>query len=856
MQGLRINASKARTPPSVWNELFLEDGAPRALYAPLIQRLSELPGGALRRLDEGLESTLREMGVTFSIEGSTGGSRKPWECDLLPQIFSFDDWSLLTEGVAQRLRAMECFLEDIYGNKQILRDGTLPVQAVLGSPWYQRAACGLPRPGNQFLFLSGMAVARTTNGKFAVRHHYCSNASGISYMMQNRRALSRVMSEFFEGYSIHSIADAPTDILEVFRRHSREVEPTVVLLSPGQGSAAYAEHTFLGRRMGIPVVQGSDLLVHGDCVFMKTITGLERVGVIYSRLADPWLDPLVFNPNSLLGVAGLLQCIRKGTVVLMNSIGSQLADDRALLPFCNKIIRYYLRETPKLATVPTFWLGDLDQREHVLSNLEDFAIRPLYGEKILTPPAGEPFPAARQARLRKEMEGKFSQFVAQPRNGESLTVCFENGRPEARLQDHIVFALRKGAGRWEIFPGALTRTSSRDSAFVASELGGGSKDTWVEAGRRAVSTEGSGGRHVENRPAPAYITSRVAESFYWVGRYLERASSLANMIRTIESLEAEELNPSEQKLYRPVWNRMLPPLENREEVSRRTISSPQGRYFLMLDSGESGSVKSSILRAAENADAIQEALSVEAASVLSELQEAFRKIRFSAKAGEKAMVQVSRRLAETVGAMVPQFFGVAEATMILDGGWRFCLLGQMVERGIITANALSTISRGLVVSASEQATEIRLSAFLRLLSSRDAYRRVYQMRIEPASVLELLWDNPSVPRAVRYCLDRASWFLMDSGADVTAAGRKTLHEIESLRAALRHTDWEQLISLAEETSQEKKPASKSDLEDHCDKLLANVLRLHTLITDGFLNHQIHLRQEPQPLLKGFSADGI
>lgn len=223
------------------------------------------------------------------------------------------------------------------------------------------------------------------------------------------------------------------------------------------------------------------------------------------------------------------------------------------------------------------------------------------------------------------------------------------------------------------------------------------------------------------------------------------------------------------------------------------------------------------------------------------------------------MSAVAARICRETCALVPRFFGVADATMVVDGGWRFCLLGQMIERAVITANALATISHGFPARSEEQAgehaTEIRLSAFLRLLSSRDAYRRIYQMRIEPASVAELLWDNPAVPRAVRFCLDRAVRLLEESGAAATAAGRKTLHEIGSVQGVIRHTDWEDLCERAIESAA-RRERGKSDLEEHSDRLLGKILGMHTLIADGFLNHQIHLREEPQPFLKGIIGHGI
>ncbi len=844
----------AGTPPGVFQEVLNAEGEPREVYGPLLAQIGGLSQSALRQFDDRLKATLREMGVTFAVEREGRKQVASWDCDLLPQVFAQVEWNGLAEGLRQRLRAFELLLRDLYGPRQILRDGILPVQVALGSPYYEAPAAGLPRPGEAFLHLSGAAVVRRGDGRLAIRHHYFSHASGIGYMMQNRRALTRVMAELFGNYAVHPLVSVPTDILETLRGHAPADDPTVVLLSPGQGSAAFSEHSFLGRRMGIPVVQGSDLLVHRDRVFLKTISGLQRVEVIYTRLADAWIDPLVFRRDSMLGVAGLVQCVRQGTVKILNCLGSQVADDRALLPYSAEIIKYYLNERMLLPVVKTYWLGEIDQREYVLANLERFTIHPLYGERVLTPPPGEELTAARRKRILQEVSQRFSAYVAQESPIEAETVCFPEGRPVRQRQDHIVFALRRHSGAWEVFPGALTRVTTEESPYVASELRGGSKDTWVECVEAQQIAEQVEVARSEGAAPVHFTTSRVAESSYWAGRYLERAAGLAGMISTIESLELEELNPTERQLYRPVWNQMLPPLENRTEVTRRTLSSPRGRYFLALDPAENGSVAASVQRACINARSISDVLSVEASVVLSELQAPFLRTRFRPRLREEKMVQVSRRLSDWVKWKVPQFFGVAAVTMVLDGGWKFCLLGQMIERAVITANALCTITQHLTAPGNrpgDQALEIRLSAFLRLLTSRDAYGRIYQSRIEAPNVLAMLWVHPAVPRSVRYCLDQCVTLLGDTDLANNRAVRKTLHEIESLRAALQHTDWAYLVAEAAaprragETS-EQKPL----LVEHSAKLFERISEIHELVADGFLNHQNYMREEPHPLLRG------
>lgn len=842
--------SKTQREPGHWNELLDAAGRPREIYAPLMRRFARATPGELRRTDEQLEATMREMGVTFDIARDKPWGKRPWFCDLLPQVFTPDEWRKLESGMAQRLHAYECFLRDVHGEQRILRQGIIPLHPVLGSPFFQRVARALKPPGGRYLHLCGMAVGRAPDGRMLVKHHYFSHASGMSYMIQNRRAMARVLPQSFLDYSIHSIADAPVEVLEVLRSFAKDSDPTVVLLSPGQGSPAYSEHSFLARRMGIPLVEGGDLLVFNDRVYLKTVSGLERIEVIYSRIADEWLDPLVFRRDSLLGVPGLVQCIRQGTVTVINAVGSQLADDRAMLPFSHTLIRYYLGETPVLDDLETYWLGDLDQRELVVNDLERYIIRPLYGERILTPDEKEPFDGRKRRALLREIATNPAGFVAQPRGSSALTMCYEGGMPRTRHQDHIVFSLCRGDGSCTVFPGALTRVAEEGSFFTASELGGGSKDTWVVAetdGATRGAPRLSRDAHFPSR----HVTSRVAEAFYWTGRYLERARSLANMIAVIEVLETEELNSTERTLYQPVWNRMLPP-QDRGSMAREGISSTMGRYHLTFDPERSGSVGSAVQRATQNAESILECLSNEAWGTLSRLRSLFSKSH--TRLTDSRRVIVTHRTCEQAADLVAQFFGVAQTTMIADGGWRFCEIGERIERAVITANALATMMRSMLRSAGparEHAREIQLSAFLRLLNSRDVYRRVYQMRIEPGLVLQMFCQNPMVPRSINACLSHCRDLLGRSQPDSSPGLRRTVNGIEALREEVLQIDWDGLAA-EEIESGPPRSVARSELVSRIDGVLDRTLAIHHLVSDGFLNHQIHMSPADQPMLAGFS----
>jgi uncharacterized circularly permuted ATP-grasp superfamily protein/uncharacterized alpha-E superfamily protein len=849
---VQVQRKKQGRGSALWDEVFAPDGAPRELYRPLLDLVLGLPRAETKLIIERLEATMREMGVTFDIARDRPWGKRPWFCDVLPELFGGLEWERVAAGVRQRLRAFEMFLQDIHGEKEILRAQVVPARPVLGSPYFQRPAVGLPRPGGAFLHLSGLALTRLPDGRMAVAHHYFSNASGISYMMQNRRALSRVFAEAFQNHNPQSIADVPVSILETMRALAPRGadEPVVVLLTPGAGSAAYPEHSFLARRMGIPLVQGGDLLVLDDRLYLKSVSGLERIDVLYTRVADAWLDSMVFRRDSLLGVPGLAQCVRAGAVAVANAMGSQLADDRALLQFSRRIIRFYLGEEELLPTLRTWWLGDLDQRDHVLDRLDEFDIRPLYGEPFVHHAGSR---KEETGKLRKRLIDEPQNFVAQPRDAGAVTVCLDRkGALDDRHQDHIVFALRCPGGDYEVFPGALTRVSAEESIFTASELGGGSKDTWVLATDAEVGPRALVVSRVSELHAPqTYVTSRVADSFYWLGRYLERAQSLAYMVGVVESLETEELNRAERQLYRPVWNRVLPPLENRETGRKRGISSALERYHLVLDGREEGSVSGTLRRAVRNAGQIMECLSVEAYGVLSNLEGRFARARFRPERDEASLALATQRFSAEATSGVAEFFGMAESTMLADRGWNFCLLGQQFERAVITANAGLTVFKSIATRMEklselpEHAVEIELSAFLRLLGSRDAYRRVYQMRAEPVPVLQLLYDHPEMPRSVRRCLGRCARLLgsKDDASPGMVGTREALEAVMQLATAAGWTSY--LLPSAAAAGEagggvQLDPARTGELIAVLSDINERTFAVHDVVTDGFINHQILL----------------
>ncbi|CAN5291447.1 circularly permuted type 2 ATP-grasp protein [soil metagenome] len=874
--------SRGSTTPAAPHSKKPAHGRTTASAAPPIRsqgdldaRIEGLDPRALRQVSDRLDATLREITSTFS-GGAVTDRGKPWDCDLVPHVFSAEDWDLLSAGFEQRLRAFEHFVRDIYGRKEILRQGVVPAAPVLGSSCHLRETAGLEPPSGHYFHLSGIRVTRDPGGQFAVKSHHFSKASGTAYMIQNRRILARVVPEFFEDADIESIAETPIQILEALNSLTTEYPGDLppVLLSDGPSSPVYPEHSFLARRMGILIVQGHDLVALDDRIYLKSLRGLERVGVIYNRMPDALLDPLVLRRGNAQGVPGLVHCIRQGNVALINGIGSQLADDRSLLPFASSIIRFYLGERSILPSLGTFHLGDQDLLEMVLDDPGSYKVRAVIGERILSPHRGKKLTLKEERQLRSELRKSPGSYVAQPLGEGEPTICIRRGKPVERTQDHMLFALRGASETLSVFPGALTRTSGHGGHLIGHEHGGAFKDTWVLEPPRHDTTTHHQHPAYHPDPAPAMarelgasvekhsaeddirpmrrITSRIADAFYWLGRYLERGFSVVSMLDVVQALEAEELNVEERRLFLPIWTRLLPRLEGKGKgsakgsakgkakggapVRRRSIRTRKDRYDLLFNPGDAPSVIRALNNAFSNAANIQDSLSSQAWGILDDIRSAFRRYPFRTDLEDASYTRRSRTLRELILHRVPEFFMVAEDTLLADDGWRFCKIGRYLERALVTGNALVSMNDALDEQAAVETpvantVEIQMSVFLRLLGSRDAYRRIYQMRAQRDKVLDLLWKNAEAPQSVMYSLDTAATILRAPSFAGARGLNNTLDTFDAVREIIAESDFDALLT---------KPPKIRLKRLH--ELLGETESLHTILSDSFLSHHGHLNE--------------
>ena len=462
-----------------FDEMFAPGHKPRDAYRLLFDRLLELPADEWRRRQQAADRAFLNQGVTFTVYGNDEGTERIFPYDILPRIITRAEWSVVERGLAQRLLALNLFLKDIYHEGRILAEGVVPRELVYSCPHYRREMCGVRVRRDTYVSVAGTDLVRVEDGGFAVLEDNLRVPSGVSYMLANRQVMKRVFPGLFSRYRVRPIDHYGQQLLGTLRALApRPNDPTIVVLTPGVHNSAYFEHTFLARQMGVELVEGRDLFVHDNVVYMRTTGGPRRVDVIYRRVDDDFLDPLAFRRDSQLGVAGLFNAYRAGNVSLANAVGTGVADDKAVYAYVPQMIRFYLQQDAILPNIETFLLHDATHRQHVLDNLEHLVVKAVgesggYGMLI-----GPHSTKAERSEFRARIKANPRNYIAQPTLALSRAPCLFDDGVQGRhvdLRPYVLFS-----GQATTVPGGLTRVAlRRGSLVVNSSQGGGSKDTWV-----------------------------------------------------------------------------------------------------------------------------------------------------------------------------------------------------------------------------------------------------------------------------------------------------------------------------------------------------------------------------------------
>jgi uncharacterized circularly permuted ATP-grasp superfamily protein len=463
-----------------FNEMYAPDGSVRAHYQSLSSWLKTTPPDRIHQMREAAQMLFHRVGITFAVYGDESGAERLIPFDILPHVIPMSEWRELHAGLKQRVRALNMFLHDIYHGREIIEAGHIPAHKVLDNALYRQEMEGIDPPGGIYAHIAGVDIVRAGQGEYYVLEDNLRTPSGVSYMLEDRKIMMRLMPELFAQQRIEPVEHYPDLLLNMLRSVAPQGvhNPTVVLLTPGQYNSAYFEHAFLAQQMGIELVEGADLFVKDNVVYMRTTTGPQAVDVIYRRIDDEFIDPRAFRPDSVLGVPGLVEAYRKGRVTLANAVGTGVADDKSVYPYVPEMIRFYLGEEPIIANVPTWLLEKPEDCSYVLAHLDELVVKEAQGSGGYGMLIGPTASARERETYKQRIVDAPHKFIAQPTLALSACPTFVEQGVAPRHIDLRPFVL---SGKDTVMvPGGLTRVALKAGSLVVnSSQGGGTKDTWV-----------------------------------------------------------------------------------------------------------------------------------------------------------------------------------------------------------------------------------------------------------------------------------------------------------------------------------------------------------------------------------------
>ncbi|MEN9903785.1 MAG: hypothetical protein RLZZ555_350 [Pseudomonadota bacterium] len=688
---------------------------------------------------------LSDNGVSYNVYADHDSVQRPWSLDLFPLIISSSEWAELESGVLQRARLLNEILRDLYGPQQLLAQGLLPPALVQGHPGYLRSMHGVRPPADTWLHLVAVDLARGPDGRWWVVSHRTQSPSGLGYLLENRVTIGRQFSGAFKALKIQRLATSYQALMQGLRALSpRGAEARIALLTPGPYNETYFEHAYLARYLGLPLVEGSDLTVRDQRVYLKTLNGLEPVDVLIKRLGDEWLDPLELRPDSALGVPGLMQAVRSGHVLLANAPGSAPIESTAMLGFLPAICRQLLGEELSLPSLATWWCGEAASLADGLERLSRSVIKRTYPRASNEAEFGPLLDAQALDRLRERILLQPDQYTLQSYLPLSQQPTWQQGSIQPRAAMLRLYAICDGPGSWRVLPGGLVRLAPPGQAIASMQGGGSSADCWVqtegEVDQASLLTDTHNARaHAQQK---RIVSSRSAENLFWLGRYTERADNSLRLARlTLRLLGSEQLNsPPLQDWLAQVGRRHgLLPYEATARLCEQSLISRLG-----ADSG-STSVGYNLRALRQSAGQVRERLSRELRALIEQVDEQFTSR--SDKLGADTDHAEALEILNDASRLLTAITGEQTDRMVRDDGWRMLSIGRQIERLHTLAGALA-----MAMECGCLRQDDGFEAVLALFDSTITFHYQYQQRRDRTALLDVLIVNRDNPRSLGWVL--------------------------------------------------------------------------------------------------------
>lgn len=747
-----------------FDELHGLAGTAAPALAPSWSRFFEFLGGDgfddLNHRSDNLRRQLRDNGVTYNVYADADGPQRPWSLDLFPLLLSARDWAQIESGIGQRARLLERIMADVYGPQQLLARGLLPPALVQGHPGYLRAMQGVLPAGGTFLHIAAFDLARGPDGHWWVVSQSTQTPSGLGYLLENRRAISRLFPQAFGEMNVQRLAASYKALIDGMKAmspaRSRGEDSHIVLLTPGPYNETYFEHAYLARYLGLTLVEGSDLLVRGDKLYLKTLQGLEPVHGLLKRLDDEFLDPLELRSDSTLGVPGLLQVIRAGNVLVANAPGSAFLESSALLGFLPALSRHLLGQPLALPSLATWWCGEPAALRDVLPHLEDHVIKGTYPAPGMASVIAQTLSRRERDEWAARLARRGDDYTVQAYLPLSQTPTWHGERIAPRSALLRVFAVSDGAGAWQVLPGGLARLAGPHDNTASMQQGGSSADVWVLAEPGLAAHAATTGAQAQ--PAAALtrhkrpVTSRAAENLFWLGRYTERTENAIRLAQLgLQSLSGEDQSSqpllawlSELAMKNGLVPDAVPPATRARRVFERSLIAS------LADTGQAASVGHSLRALKGAASAVRERLSQEQWHVIVRAEADFFKrcesfsgpAHPASQALEYSSVEALRAL-ESASGFLAAMTGAQTDRMTRDDGWRLLSAGRHLER-------LNTLAAALILGFETGAVhdEGGFDAIIALFDSTITFHARYQQQRDVPALLDLLVLDRDNPRSL------------------------------------------------------------------------------------------------------------
>lgn len=727
-------------------------------WQQLLKSLEAIGGKGLARRRQEAERLLRENGVSYNVYNDPEESLRPWQLDPIPLLLGPQEWARLERGLLQRAELLDRVLADLYGPQQLIRDGLLPFELIHCHAGFLRACVGLPVAGNRHLVFYAANLARGPEGRMWVLDDRSQAPSGAGYSLENRQVMTRIFPGLFRDVQIHRLNRFFRGVRSALARlapHNRD-DPRVVVLTPGPFNETYFEQAYLAAYLGYPLVQGDDLTVRDGRLWLKSVEGLQQVDLILRRLDDSFCDPLELRSDSLLGVPGLVEAVRRGHVALANPIGSSLLENPGLLPFLPGLARHLLSAELELPSVATWWCGQPRELQFVLDNLGELVVKTIHRTPGRSSVYGGNLDRAGLALWRERIRAKPHMYVGQERIGFSTvpSLVGETIEPRHAILRTFLVAREKD---YLVMPGGLTRIAPQKESFsVSGQQGGVSKDTWVVAEEGELPASAAGGAVMLSgvRPLLGPLPSRSADNLFWVGRYAERAESSARLLRTILNKldELQEIDDPGDTLCLEHLLRGLthltgtyPGFVGEGAGGRLGRPLPELRS-LLLNAQRPGSLPATLTAFGRTAYAVRDLWSSDAWRVVDDIQRQWRQAQHipPGEGAELLLEPLDHLILRLVA-----FSGMTTESMAHDPGWLLLDIGRRLERAQLTTSLLRTT---LVPFHGEPVAVQIFEAVLATTESLMTFRRRYHAAFQVPAVLELLLLDAKHPRSLAYQL--------------------------------------------------------------------------------------------------------